>query len=159
MCEQKKARIADRKIIPDLKEAEKKILNEHRIVSLFIDNAKTYIQLSTGALVLSVTFIEKAGNNNSFPINGFIVASWFFWLVSILIGALYQYVAIKYLETMENDHDFLFYDREWKIIIPKVILNNPYSLYAVMVLFFYIGAVSFAISAMEDLKEVEGIFQ
>jgi hypothetical protein len=29
------------------------------IMKLFIDNAKSYIQLSTGALVFSITFIEK----------------------------------------------------------------------------------------------------
>ncbi len=32
--------------------------DEAKIMNLFIDNAKTYVQLSIGALVLSVTFLR-----------------------------------------------------------------------------------------------------
>ena len=31
---------------------------EYKLAGLFIENAKTYVQLSTGALVLSVTFVH-----------------------------------------------------------------------------------------------------
>lgn len=35
-----------------------KLQGEYRSVGLFIENAKTYIQLATGGLVLSVTFSQ-----------------------------------------------------------------------------------------------------
>lgn len=152
LLKQEKALKAGRRIMESA-EAEKKIDKEHKIIGLYIDNAKTYIQLATGALVFSISFMEKLilNEDEKIPLNWLIVSSWVLWLLSILIGVLYQYVAIKYLEIFEDDHDFLVYDRTWKKIIPDFLTDNPYILYGSMMLCFYLGTIFFTITAIINL--------
>ena len=40
-------------------EANNEFEKEYKVMSVFIENAKTYVQLSAGALLLSVTFLHE----------------------------------------------------------------------------------------------------
>jgi hypothetical protein len=118
---------------------------EYRTVSLFIDNAKTYIQLSTGALLLSVTFIQGiTGTNDLIPIDGFILIPWCCWLLTILIGVTYQYCVVKYLEKLEEKHETLIEPRVKEVRLLTHFVTNPYQLYGFMMICFYLGTLFFA---------------
>ena len=102
---------------------------EYRIVSLFIDNAKTYIQLSTGALLLSVTFLQGlTGTKDIIPIDAFIIAPWVCWLLTILSGVTYQYCVVKYLEQLEEEHGEVIEPKVKEIRLLKVFCAAPVSL-------------------------------
>src|SRR5690242_19668596 len=75
--------------------------NEHKVMSMFTDNAKTYVQLSSGALAFSITFVhEVLGIPKDQPVtlDRWTMASWIAFLVAIGAGSFYQYLAVKYLE-------------------------------------------------------------
>ena len=118
---------------------------EYRTVSLFIDNAKTYIQLSTGALVLSVTFLQGlVGTKDSLPIDPFMIAPWAFWLLTILSGVTYQYCVVKYLEKLEVKRGTLVEERIREFRLLRHFVKNPYQVYGFMMTNFYLGTISFA---------------
>jgi hypothetical protein len=151
-AKKKRAMEAGRRIF-EPEEAKLRIEEETKIIELYIDNAKTYIQLASGGLLLSITFMEKMviGSDNLLHPDGFMIISWVFWLFTVLSGVLYQYAAIKHLEIMKDDHDFLFYDRSWHTIIPRYIYYNPYKIYGVMMYCFYLGIILFTVSALAQV--------
>src|SRR6267154_602369 len=60
---------------------------EHKVMTLFIDNAKTYVQLSVGALLLSVTFLrEVLGQPKETPIHldWALVVCWICFLMAVI---------------------------------------------------------------------------
>ncbi len=121
---------------------------ELRSVGLFIDNAKTYIQLSTGALLLSVTFSKSINDQVALSINElYLWVSWLCWLAVIILGATYQYCAVKYLEALEEKNGSLYYDRVKPFVILRHWSRNPYKLYGALMVFFYVGTIWFAVSA------------
>jgi hypothetical protein len=64
-----------------------------------MDTAKTFTQLSIGALALSITFLKTVlGSKDGAPISYLLLFAWLFWLLAALAGAFYQYRAIKWLE-------------------------------------------------------------
>ena len=72
---------------------------ERKIMAAYSDTAKTYTQLSLGALVLSITFFEKVlGQSGRIPVDLFLLLAWVCWLASVLAGAFYQYLAVRFLE-------------------------------------------------------------
>ncbi len=110
------------------------------IMKLFIDNAKTYVQLSTGMLALSITFIEKVFKP---PITYdlFLIGSWIAFLIAIGFGAYYQYLAVKVLEGVSLTGSA-------KIILPSW-LKDPSVIYFIMMVTFYLGIVLFTIAAIK----------
>ncbi len=120
--------------------------NEHKIMTLFIDNAKSYIQLSGAALVLSITFVHEvlgvpAGHKLS--VDGWMIGAWIAFLLAIVAGAFYQYLAVKYLERLSSIPSFEFWS--WLIQQPGVI-------YGVMLSAFYSGALLFTVEAIARLR-------
>ena len=74
---------------------------EREIMLAYSDTAKTFTQLALGALVLSITFFEKViGEPEGMAFDKVLISAWSFWLVSVLAGALYQYLAVRYLEDL-----------------------------------------------------------
>jgi hypothetical protein len=125
---------------------------EYRAVGLFVENAKTYIQLATGALLLSVTFSEGVTGKPGLPIKElYLWVSWLSWLAAILAGATYQYCVAKYLEDMEYRNGSLFYDRAKPFVLLRHWVRNPYQLYGALMLFFYGGTTWFAGAAAYHL--------
>jgi len=123
---------------------------EKDICSLYVDCAKTYVQISTGALLLSITFydeiigIEKALLKN----NPFLIATWFLWLFTIVSGVTYQYCVIKYLEDIANHYKLLEFQRTWKWYFLKIFREEPYRLYGAMIVAFYAALLIFFILAL-----------
>src|SRR5688572_13168168 len=86
-------------------EEEKSILakldEERKIMEGYIDTAKTYTQFSLGALLLSITFIEKVlGLSGKISLHYLLMLSWICWLIAALAGAFYQYLAVRFLENI-----------------------------------------------------------
>ncbi len=120
--------------------------NQCKIMTLFIDNAKSYIQLSGAALVLSITFIHEvlgvpAGHKLS--VDGWMIAAWIAFLLAIIAGAFYQYLAVKYLERLSRTPSFEFWS--W-------LVQQPGLIYGVMLSAFYCGALFFTIEAIVRLS-------
>jgi hypothetical protein len=111
------------------------------IMKLFIDNTKTYIQLSTGALLLSITFLEKVlGGLATMTSDIFLIGSWAAFLIAIGSGAYYQYLAVKYLESISGNPGS-------ESILPKK-LRDPGTIFGIMMVAFYAGAVLFTFMAI-----------
>jgi len=117
------------------------------LVQLFIDSATRYGQLGTGALVLSVTFLEKIGGEKSGPMRpgGLLIAAWSFLLFSIGCGATYNYFAIKYLEMRAGSLGGSAVDA-------SPLVHSPGLVYGVMLATFWIGAVLLTIGAVLRLR-------
>jgi hypothetical protein len=80
-------------------DAHKALEEERHIMTAYSDTAKTYSQLSLGALVLSITFFEKVADTaGKIPVETPLVIAWSGWLVCTLAGAFYQYLAVRFLE-------------------------------------------------------------
>ena len=112
-------------------------------MSMFSDNAKTYIQLSSAALGLTVTFAHEILNvpRSLSLVNGWMVAMWACFLLTVIAGAFYQYLAAKYLEAcLDWDHS-----GAWGWL-------QPGQVYGVMLGAFYAGAVLFKVYAVIHLS-------
>ena len=116
------------------------------IIVLYIDSSKTFIQLSSGAIVLSVAFVEKVSGPRALKQRNFaLIASWALFLVSIGFGVLYQYCAIKLLDS-RSDYPGA------KGLLPEMLLENPGWLYAGMIFSFYSAAICFVGHAVWRLR-------
>lgn len=112
------------------------------VMKMYSDNAKTYIQLSSAALALTLVFADKVihlpatANLSSPPME----AVWSCFLLTIISGAFYQYLAVKTLDAwLEWD-----YVNSWDWLPPGVV-------YAVMLIAFYTGSIIFTIYAISQL--------
>jgi hypothetical protein len=119
-----------------------------KVMGLFIDNAKTYTQLSGAALALSVTFIREVfGIEKGQPIHSdwSLISSWLCFLISIGAGVSYQYYAVKFLES----HSGLRGQRRG---FPAILVERPWPLYLIMLVTFYAGAVFFTVAAIKRFQ-------
>ena len=124
---------------PDLFDRECKVLDR------FTDNAKSYIQISSGALLLSVTFLhEIVGIPREQPVKpgALLISAWICFLVAILAGTTSQYFGAKFLE--------------WKSGVPRRhrsiptwIIQHPWPMYGLMLVGFYSGAILFTVAAIQ----------
>ena len=118
---------------------------EKIIISLFIDSAKGFTDLSTGALVLSVVFHEKVlGQKSEFKTDRLMIISWLFFLFTIITSTLYQYTAIKFLKIQSGFPG----GGTW---FPNFLIDNPGRMYAVMMICFLLGACFFSASAISKI--------
>jgi hypothetical protein len=117
---------------------------ECKVMQMFIDNAKTYLQLSTGALILSITFMREVvgvPQNTALHPGRALIAAWICFLVAVITGALYQYHAVKYVELhsgLPRSH------RSWSDRFNR----HPYLLYGAMLISFFSGAALFTAAAI-----------
>jgi hypothetical protein len=72
------------------------------VMSMYIDSAKGYVQVATGALLLPIVFLHNVMGLKQEDaltwIPGPMLFSWVLLLVSIGAGLLYQVRAVRYLE-------------------------------------------------------------
>jgi hypothetical protein len=113
------------------------------VMKMFCDNAKTYLQLSGAALGLTLTFAHQILHipETQNIANGWMIAMWICFLVAIISGAFYQYLAVKFLEEYIDWRYFTFWD--W---LP------PGIVYGVMLGSFYGGTIIFTIYAIIRLR-------
>jgi hypothetical protein len=117
---------------------------QQKVMKMFSDNAKTYIQLSGAALTLTLTFAEKILHISKPPnaVNGWMVVMWGCFLSAIISGAFYQYLAAKYLEGIID----------WEHMDMWGWVPDPGSIYGVMLLSFYGGSTIFTVYAIVNLN-------
>ena len=105
-------------------------------IALYISSSTTFINLSTGALILTVTFREKVlGQEGPLEPGLIIISSWIMFLLAIGTGAFYQYLAVKKLESISG-----FESPSW---VHKRLRNNPGYFYGAMLLSFFAGVILF----------------
>jgi hypothetical protein len=110
----------------------------------YIDTTKTYIQLSSGGLVLPLAIktqvlnLFRSGGSYSGVVLGLIIVSWVCFLVAIAAAALYQYAAVKFVEYHQNRQATYVSGPLKRLIHSK---NGPGVAYGVMFAAFYSGAI------------------
>jgi hypothetical protein len=116
---------------------------QEKVMSMFSDNAKTYIQLSGAALVLTLTFADKILHvpANVNIANRWTITVWCCFLVAIVAGAFYQFLAAKFLDRLLDWE----YDQTWDWLEPGYV-------YGLMLAAFYGGAIIFTIYAIVSLR-------
>lgn len=116
-----------------------------KVMKMFNDNAKTYIQLSGAALGLSLTFAQKVLHlpDPKDIVNPWTITMWLCFLLAIIAGAFYQYLATKFVETFLDWETF----EGWSWLPPGVV-------YGVMLLSFYAGTIIFTIYAIVRLNKL-----
>lgn len=123
-----------------------------KIMSMYIDNAKGYIQVATGALLLPIIFLHQVmgvKQEDALPkIPGPMWLSWILLLLSIGAGLLYQVRAVRYLEVATEGADRPGSDSLGERL-RRNLDRNPGDIFDVMVLAFYLGTIFFVIGAAE----------
>jgi hypothetical protein len=114
------------------------------IIPLYITSAQVFLQLSIGALALSIAFREKVlGEKGAISIEILLVSSWLCYLLTIGASAFYQYLAIKFLDSV-SDHPANIYYFE-------PLVREPSKVYGIMLVFFFLGSVLLVVSSAKQL--------
>jgi hypothetical protein len=119
---------------------------ECQIVGMYIDSAKSYSQLATGALALAAVFGQTKLQDLS---KGLLIACVFF-LIAALAGGAYQSLAVGRLENFSG----LPVDRRPSRTsrpVPHSWYDNAYVFYNIMAGAFHIGAITLAVVAIARL--------
>jgi hypothetical protein len=115
---------------------------ERKTMTAYSETAKTYGQLSLGALVLSVTFVEKvAASTMNKETSPWLYAAWCLWLISALAGAAYQYLAVRFVEARGEEWGLL--SRSGHCQAFRYLANHPWLVYGCMLFAFAFGSVCF----------------
>src|SRR5262249_37388110 len=108
-------------------------------IPMYIDTGKMFIQLGTGVLALTVLFRENIlGETGKVRLTKLLSFSWASLLLSMGAAALYQYRAVKFLESLSP------YPGR---VTPFDRLTELAVLYAVMLVMFFLGTLLFILSA------------
>jgi hypothetical protein len=132
------------------------------LMKAYVDTAKSFVQLSSAGLALPLVFSSQllglfgrttsqsgAVTPLSEGVRIWVIASWACFLITIGAGTFYQYAAIKSAEE-EIDPSGVYITK----ILRPLITTGPGLAYGVMVIFFYLGAVSVIVySALVILRE------
>jgi hypothetical protein len=122
---------------------------DKEIIPLYLDSAKTFMHLSSGALALTISFREKViGSHPGTGIGRSLLGSWFSFLLCIAASALYQYFGIEYLDHVSP--------RPGATPALEFFVTNPGYVYGTMLVFFLVGAVLLVISSWGQLTQQRG---
>jgi hypothetical protein len=131
-----------------MNEAELTVRFAKFVMPLYIDTAKTYAQLSVGALALTIVFKEKVlGEVGRLRINVLLVASWLCFLIAIAASAYYQWVAVRLIQYYMNQSvgdDTLYFP----LSVPWL---WPGYAYGVMVAAFFVAAMLLVLTSLRQL--------
>jgi hypothetical protein len=114
-----------------------------KVMKMYSDNARTYIQLSGAALALTLTFaheilhIPKEQNIADL----WMILMWSCFLAAIVLGAFFQYAATKLLEVTMDSVPY----KPWFYF-------DPGAFYGLMLAAFYGGTIIFTIYAILRLN-------
>ncbi len=121
------------------------------IMPLYIDSAQMYLQLSIGALALTIIFKEKIlGEEDGIKVEWSLIVSWFLFLLTIGASALYQYLAVKFLDSVS--------EAPGRIQYFESLVRSPGKIYGIMLVSFFSAAVLFVLNALKQIigKERSG---
>lgn len=116
------------------------------IIPLYIDSAKTFMALSTGALGLTIAFREKIvgakpGTKVGIPMQ----LSWLFFLLTGSLSAFYQYLGVKFLDSVSCFPGSIQYF--------EYLVRNPGKVYAAMLLSFVLASIFLFFSGILQLPK------
>jgi hypothetical protein len=115
---------------------------ERKIMAAYGETARTYSQLSLGALVLSVTFYEKVlGRAERMSSEPLLLLAWLAWLAAAVAGALHQYLAVRFLEVKGEELGVLA--RRGHRPALRGLARHPWTVYGTMLGCFALGSVAF----------------
>jgi hypothetical protein len=135
------------------------------LIKAFCETAKTYIQISSGALALPMLFTQavlgKEAAERGLRAVGVpcsLVLAWISFLLAILFGLTYQWLAIKLVWnelhgaqiTDQNIAQPGFRTTWW---VPQLQRLNRSFLYGCMLVFFYLGAFLFVWFSAHALRK------
>jgi hypothetical protein len=116
-----------------------------QLIPLYLDTAQTYMGLSSGALALTIAFREKViGASPGTRVSSLLVTSWFVYLVTIGASALYQYFAVKFLDSISPHPGRIRYFED--------LVRSPGLIYGVMVVCFFVASALLILAAWRDLR-------
>lgn len=126
---------------------------EKEFSKLYSLTVKTYIQLSIGGLILSITFIERVlGSTPGAHIGRWLAATWILFLLSALLGATYQFLAVRWLEWIADKHNLLY--KGVRRSKGGFWVSHCTIVYIAMLLTFYAGCFCFAVFGLLRLKQI-----
>ena len=116
-----------------------------QIIPLYLESARTYLQLSLALLGLTVAFRKYLLGDQALPRVGWAtVVCWTLLLLAIGASALYQYAAVHFLDALSGSPG--------KPFLPSWLVSNPGRAYGVMVVSFYLSTVFFIGPAWSDVR-------
>jgi hypothetical protein len=119
------------------------------IIPLYLDSAKTFMSLSSGALALTVIFREKViGSKPGTRVGHLMIASWLLFLLAIGSSASYQYFGTKFLDSVSCCPGPIQHFES--------LVRNPGRVYGCMLVFFFAGSALLVAAAWKQLKEHRG---
>jgi len=119
------------------------------IIPLYLDTAKTYMNLSSGALALTIVFREKViGSQPGTPVNAVMLMSWLSFLLAIGSSAFYQYLAVKFLDSVSCAPGAIQYFES--------LVKSPGRVYGVMLVFFFVGSSLLVLAGWRQLPWKRG---
>lgn len=117
------------------------------IMPLYIDTARFFVTLSSGALVLTIVFYEKiVGIYPGQPVNRTMVVSWLLYLLTIGASAAYQYLAVRFLDSVS-----CYPAGASKIPILKDLIQAPGQVYGAMLILFVAASTLLVVAAWRQL--------
>jgi len=125
-------------------------MQNKEIMSLYMDTAKSFINISSAALGLTVIFREKiSGLSPGVYVNRFMIASWVCFLGAICCGVFYQYMAVNFLD---------FYSLEpGSIYFFNFFIKNPGYIYGAMLIFFILASILLVLAAWKQLPKRDSL--
>lgn len=119
---------------------------DKEIMNLFSSTARTFIQLSSAALALTIIFSEDVlGVQAPIKATDCLIATWILFLLAIFFGALYQYFAIKFLEVKHASGYLLLK------LYPKFLYKYPGIMFGCMMVSFIAGGILLIITSYRGL--------
>ena len=114
------------------------------IIPLYIDTAKSFLNVSSAALGLTIVFREKVvGVQLNSKVGLLMISSWLFYLLTIGASVLYQYLAVKFLDSVSCARGTIQYF--------ETLVANPGIIYGIMLVFFFIASLLLIATASKEL--------
>lgn len=116
------------------------------IIPLYIDSAKTFMSLAAGALGLTITFREKVvGLKAGANVGTTMIISWVFFLLTIASSSFYQYLGVKFLDSVSCFPATIQYF--------ETLVRNPGKMYGFMLISFILGSLFLVLAAWLQLPK------
>lgn len=120
---------------------------ESKIMDMFSSSAKSFNQLSSVAMAVTIVFSEKVlGDKVPIDATENLIWTWVLFLISIGCGMFYQYFAVKFLE---NKHAGGYVHIKF---YPRFLVDSPGIIYGAMMLFFLLGGIMLVFTAHQGLQ-------
>jgi hypothetical protein len=120
------------------------------LMGMYIDSAKTYLQLSTFALGFSLAFLEKLRvKKRAVGRDSLLILSWLGFILAVGFSSFYQYLAVKFLDQRSSNPGSLG-------LIPVEWARAPGYFYGAMLVSFYLGVLALSLLMFRRSGSIQG---